>query len=91
MTSDSPRDAVQTRRRFLQLGVASVSASVLSGCKQEKTVQDFQPQQGNAATQEKAGSNAPPQGLDLEKWKKLKLDNYRRRTHRLISFGTNMA
>ena len=76
MTSDSPRDAVQTRRRFLQLGAASVSASVLSGCKQEKTVQDFQPQQGNAATQEKAGSNAPPQGLDLEKWKKLKGEAY---------------
>ncbi|MGK0224896.1 MAG: hypothetical protein ACI9ON_004153, partial [Limisphaerales bacterium] len=24
-----------------------------------------------------------------EKWEKLKLENYRKRTHRLISFGTN--
>ncbi|MDB4460830.1 twin-arginine translocation signal domain-containing protein, partial [bacterium] len=71
MTSDSSRDSVQTRRRFLQLGAATVSASVLSGCTQEKIDQEPRPKQSLAATQETAGSNAPPQGIDLEKWKKL--------------------
>ena len=76
MTKDSSRDSVQTRRRFLQLGAATVSASVLSGCGQEKAVQEPQAKQSIAATQEKAGSNAPPQGIDLEKWRKLKGEAY---------------
>ena len=76
MTSDSPRDSVQTRRRFLKLGAATVSASVLSGCTQEKTIQDPQPKPSTGATQEQAGSNAPPQGIDLEKWKRLKGEAY---------------
>ena len=76
MTSDSSRDSVQTRRRFLQLGAATVSASVLSGCKQDEVIQDPQAKQSVAATQEQAGSNAPPQGIDLEKWKKLKGEAY---------------
>ena len=73
MTNESK----QNRRKFIQLGAASLSLTALAGCNQK-------PAQGSrkngspstTAPQDKAGSNAPPQGIDMEKWKKMKGEAY---------------
>ena len=65
-------DSDQTRRKFIQLGAAAFSITALTGASK--------PQDGDSAAgqepQSGAGKNAPPQGIDMEKWKKLKGEAY---------------
>ena len=64
----------QTRRKFIQLGAAALSVTALASCsKQAGSTQET----GSASTQQSgAGANAAPQGIDMEKWKRLKGEAY---------------
>ena len=61
--ADSPQTTANSRRRFLQLGLA-VGATTLAGCPQTHDGKGQATQQGK--------SKRPEQGIDLEKWKRIK-------------------
>ena len=64
MPADKTQTPVNARRRFLQLGLA-VGATTLAGCPatQDKTGESSTAQQGK---------QRPAQGIDLEKWKRIR-------------------
>ena len=61
------KTASNSRRRFLQLGLA-VGATTLAGCQQKKGENTQSTQNGK--------SKRPEQGIDLEKWKRIKGKDY---------------
>lgn len=65
-------DPKKSRRKFIQLGAASLSTAALAGCRPQTAPPASQQDQDES----KAGKNAPPQGIDMEKWKRLKGDAY---------------
>ena len=70
-------DPQQTRRKFLQLGAATISTSALAGCAKSNKASSKQDQEPVLANkQDGAGKNAPPQGIDMEKWEKMKGEAY---------------
>ena len=77
--TNQKNDSAQTRRKFIQLGAAALSVTALAGCgKQGRSNQEggSANQEDSAGSQLGAGKNAPPQGIDIEKWKKLKGEAY---------------
>ena len=62
--TDSNVNSINARRRFLQLGLA-VGATSLAGCTAKQT------QDGNASPQQ-GKIQRPEQGIDLEKWKRIR-------------------
>ena len=77
-----PAAANQDRRRFIQLGAAALSMTALAGCNQKPkpgTVVGKQEKESSGKQESAkgtAGKNAPPQGIDMEKWKKMKGEAY---------------
>ena len=61
--ASSTQATANSRRRFLQLGLA-VGATTLAGCPQT--------QDGNGQATQQGKSKRPEQGIDLEKWKRIK-------------------
>ena len=60
----------ETRRKFLQLGLAAAGAGALGGCSRKRTPA------GGATTAQSGTKKSLPQGIDLEKWKRLKGEPY---------------
>ncbi len=81
--TDKAQNAKQdSRRKFIQLGAAALSSAAFVGCGKStgksgagkpKSNQD---QANQKQDPNKAGKNAPPQGIDMEKWKKMKGEAY---------------
>ena len=71
-------DPTQTRRKFIQLGAAAASITALAGCSKKAAPNGGSAQQEGTTngSQSGAGKNAPPQGIDMEKWKKMKGEAY---------------
>ena len=69
---------VSSRRRFLTLGLSAGAAFAggLVGCRDSKK-EPSRPDGGGSAAQE-AGAGPLPQGIDLEKWNRIKGEPYRR-------------
>ena len=68
----SKLSSVEQRRSFLQLGLAvgaAFSATALSGCETKKNADGTTPKQEGV-------SKRPKQGIDLEKWNRIKGKNY---------------
>ena len=61
----------ESRRRFLQLGAAALGAFGIHGCS-KSTAPATGGKKTATGTTSKGGANALPQGIDLEKWKKIR-------------------
>ncbi|MEM7454090.1 MAG: molybdopterin-dependent oxidoreductase [Planctomycetota bacterium] len=75
--ADPQKDVTQSRRRFFKLGAALVTTTAIAGCDAGSQQQEDEPSSsgGNGAAlqdSDQAGANAPPQGIDMEKWARLK-------------------
>ncbi len=88
-SADSDNPSSSSRRRFLQLGAAALGAFGLSGCGKKQTTAKAKAaktpkvgagvqvsQSGQATSSAKGGANAVPQGIDLEKWKRIRGADY---------------
>ncbi len=62
-----------SRRKFFQLGAALLSTAAVSGCANQDGAQNEGPP---AQSDDQAGSNAPAQGIDMEKWQRMKGEAY---------------
>ena len=64
-----------SRRKFFQFGAALASSAAIAGCSQQSD-----PANGSSSNQDQdksaSKSKRPPQGIDMEKWKRLKGEAY---------------
>ncbi|MGB1816876.1 MAG: hypothetical protein ACPHJ3_16070, partial [Rubripirellula sp.] len=72
----SPQSHLSQRRRFLNLGLATIASGVLASRNVETGAKQTPAPGDKSATDARPVMDSPRQGIDIEKWRKLKSEPY---------------